>query len=122
MGAYAIVNVALVLIACLIGGHVGVIALATTSFFMSIMFPTIFANSLKGLGELTKPASSFLVMSIIGGAVLTALMGMVSDMTSIRIAMLVPAACFVVIAWFGLFERGVSHALTNAAIAGDSRA
>src|SRR5688572_19351572 len=80
MGGYAIVNVALVLIACLIGGHVGVIALAATSFFMSIMFPTIFANSLKGLGELTKPASSFLVMSIIGGAVLTALMGMVSDM------------------------------------------
>jgi FHS family L-fucose permease-like MFS transporter len=122
MGAYAIVNVALVLIACLIGGHVGVIALAATSFFMSIMFPTIFANSLKGLGELTKPASSFLVMSIIGGAVLTALMGMVSDMTSIRIAMLVPATCFVVIAWFGLFERGVPHALTNAAITGDSRA
>jgi FHS family L-fucose permease-like MFS transporter len=121
MGAYAIVNVALVLVACLVGGHVGVIALATTSFFMSIMFPTIFANSLKGLGELTKPASSFLVMSIIGGAVLTALMGMVSDMTSIRIAMLVPATCFVVIAWFGLFERGASHALTNAAVTGPSR-
>ena len=72
---------------------------------MSIMFPTIFANAIRGLGELTKPASSFLVMSIIGGAVLTALMGFISDQSSIRAAMLVPAACFIVVAAFGLMGR-----------------
>jgi len=70
-------------------------------FFMSIMFPTIFANSIRELGPLTKTASSFLVMSIIGGAVLTAVMGAVSDASAISVAILVPTACFAVIGWFG---------------------
>lgn len=105
MGVYAIANVLLVCLACAAGGQLGLLALTTTSFFMSVMFPTIFANSLKGLGTLTKTGSSFLVMSIIGGAVLTALMGWISDLSNIRIAMLVPAACFAVIACFGLTER-----------------
>jgi FHS family L-fucose permease-like MFS transporter len=104
MGIYAIANVLLVCIALAAGAQTGVLALTMTSFFMSVMFPTIFANSLKGLGMLTKTASSFLVMSIIGGAVLTALMGWISDLSSIRVAMLVPAVCFAVIACFGLSE------------------
>jgi FHS family L-fucose permease-like MFS transporter len=104
MGLFAIANVLLVSVACAAGARIGVLALTMTSFFMSVMFPTIFANSLKGLGTLTKTASSFLVMSIIGGAVLTAAMGLISDLTSIRVAMLVPAACFAVIAYFGLTE------------------
>ncbi|MFL6548272.1 MAG: L-fucose:H+ symporter permease [Povalibacter sp.] len=105
MGVYAVCNVALTSIAVIAGGRVGLLALASTSFFMSIMFPTIFANAIRGLGELTKPASSFLVMSIIGGAVLTALMGFISDQSSIRAAMLVPAVCFIVVAMFGLLGR-----------------
>jgi FHS family L-fucose permease-like MFS transporter len=72
---------------------------------MSIMFPTIFANALRGLGDLTKPAASLLVMSIIGGAVLTALMGFISDQSSIRLAMLVPAGCFGVVAAFALLQN-----------------
>ncbi len=78
----------------------GLYALAATSLFMSIMFPTIFANSLRDLGPLTKTASSFLVMAIIGGAVLTAVMGVVSDASAINYAILVPTVCFVVIGWF----------------------
>jgi FHS family L-fucose permease-like MFS transporter len=114
MGVYAITNVLLVCVACAIGAQIGLLALVTTSFFMSVMFPTIFANSLKGLGTLTKTGSSFLVMSIIGGAVLTALMGLISDLSNIRIAMLVPAACFAVIACFGLTERSArATALTT---------
>ena len=105
MGVYAIANALLVCVACAAGAQTGVLALTMTSFFMSVMFPTIFANSLKGLGTLTKTASSFLVMSIIGGAVLTALMGLISDISSIRVAMLVPGACFALIACFGLTER-----------------
>ena len=67
-------------------------------FFMSIMFPTIFALSIRGLGDLAKPAASLLVMAIIGGAALTALMGWVSDAShSILLAMLVPAGCFVAV-------------------------
>ena len=66
---------ALCLVAVAIGGHVGLYALIASSFFMSIMFPTIFSMSLRGLGVYTKSGSSFLVMAIIGGAVFTAAMG-----------------------------------------------
>lgn len=104
MGLYALCGLALSVVAVLFGGTIGVLALAATSFFMSIMFPTIFANSIRGLGELTHPAASLLVMSIVGGAVLTALMGFISDQSSIRMAMLVPAACFGFVAAFGLLD------------------
>ena len=76
-----------------------------TSFFMSIQFPTIFTTSLRGLGNYTKSGSSFLVMAIVGGALIPPLMGLISDASSINIAMLVPAACFVVVALFGLKSR-----------------
>ena len=68
--AFAAVNVALCVIAVVAGGHVGLTALIASSFFMSIMFPTIFSMSLRGLGVYTKSGSSFLVMAIIGGAVI----------------------------------------------------
>jgi MFS transporter, FHS family, L-fucose permease len=105
MGFYAVANVVLTLVAILAGGQLGLLALASTSFFMSIMFPTIFANAIRDVGELRQLASSFLVMSIIGGAVLTALMGWISDMTSIRAAMLVPLLCCASVAAFGLTKR-----------------
>ena len=69
---------------------------------MSLMFPTIFGLSVQGLGRDTKIGGAGLIMAILGGAVLTALQGQVSDMTgSIRIAYAVPMACFLVTAWFG---------------------
>jgi FHS family L-fucose permease-like MFS transporter len=102
MGLFAGINVALTLVAALVGGKIGLYALAATSFFMSIMFPTIFASSIRGLGPLTKTGSSFLVMSIVGGAVLTAVMGAISDVSAINFAVLVPCACFAVVGLFGL--------------------
>lgn len=84
---------------------------------MSIMFPTIFANAIRDLGELTKPASSFLVMSIIGGAILTAAMGLISDQSSIRTAMLVPLVCFAVVGAFGLTDRTTARGTNLAAVA-----
>jgi FHS family L-fucose permease-like MFS transporter len=108
MACFAGINVCLTLIAAFIGGMAGLYALAATSMFMSIMFPTIFASSLRGLGSLTKTASSFLVMSIIGGAVLTAVMGAVSDVTSINYAIVVPTLCFAVVGWFGWTASGTN--------------
>ncbi|WP_425997550.1 L-fucose:H+ symporter permease [Caulobacter sp. DWR1-3-2b1] len=102
MAGYAAVNVALVAIAVVVGGMTGLYALAATSFFMSIMFPTIFATAVKDLGPLTKTGSSFVVMAIIGGAVLTPLMGWISHVSSMRIAMGVPAVCFVVVGLYAL--------------------
>jgi len=98
---FGIVNAILCLIGALIGGTAGVVALVATSFFMSIMFPTIFVLTLRGLGPLTKSGAAMIVMAIIGGAALTALMGLVSDsFHSIALAMLVPAGCFAVVALF----------------------
>jgi len=106
LGLFGLINAALCLLAAFVGGAVGAVALTASSFFMSIMFPTIFAASLRGLGELTKLGSSLIVMAIIGGAVLTAAMGLISDASGlIRLAMLVPAAAFLVVAAFARFAR-----------------
>jgi MFS transporter, FHS family, L-fucose permease len=98
--AYACANVALIAVAVASPGLTGVWALIAASFFMSIMFPTIFALGLKGLGPEAKSGASFLVMAIIGGAVLTAAMGRVSDLSAIHWAYAVPGACFVFIALY----------------------
>lgn len=106
LAAFGLINTALGLIAVVVGGLPGVVALTLTSFFMSIMFPTIFAASLRGLGPLTKLGSSLIVMAIIGGAVLTAAMGLISDLSgAIRTAMLVPSAAFLVVAGFAWSRR-----------------
>src|SRR6185503_5510798 len=110
--------VALCTVAALSGGDVGLYALMATSFFMSIQFPTIFTMSLRGLGNHTKSGSSFLVMAIVGGAVVPPLMGLASDASSINIAMLIPALCFVVVFLFGWKSRretAAAPALTAAA-------
>lgn len=100
MWIYALANVALCAVAILVPSHSGLLALAATSFFMSLMFPTIFALSVKNLGPLAKAGSALVVMAIIGGAVLTAVMGLISDMSSIHLAVAVPLVCFVVIALY----------------------
>lgn len=82
-------------------GAVGVYALVSCSFFMSLMYPTIFALGVEGRDDAERKfGSSVLVMAIIGGAVLTALMGATSDVLGISYAMLVPAACFAIILLF----------------------
>lgn len=97
LALFAAINIVLCLVAVATGGTTGLYALIASSFFMSIMFPTIFTISLRGLGPYTKSGSSFLVMAIIGGAVFTALMGWVSRESSINVAYIVPAACFAIV-------------------------
>ncbi|MBS0011417.1 MAG: L-fucose:H+ symporter permease [Bacteroidales bacterium] len=90
-------------------GMTGLIALVTISMFMSLMFPTIFGLGVRGLGADTKIGSSGHIMAIVGGAVITALQGQLSDLTgSINLAYFVPLACFIYIAYYA-----VSNRLTN---------
>lgn len=103
MAIFAAAGMVLTAVAAIAGGRIGLGALVAVSFFMSIMFPTIFSSSLRGLGGLTKNGSSFLVMAIVGGALLTVAMGRISDATSINTAMWVPAVCFVVVLAFSVF-------------------
>lgn len=79
-------------------GVAGVAAFMLCYLCESIMFPTIFALALKGVGQHTKRASSFLIMSIVGGAVAPVLMGLIADHASMAMAFIVPLCCFVVIA------------------------
>jgi FHS family L-fucose permease-like MFS transporter len=84
------------------GGKLGLYALFGTFFFMSIMFPTIFALGIRGLGEHTKLASSLIVMSIVGGAIAPPLMGYIADVSSMRVGFALPLVCFVFIALYGM--------------------
>jgi FHS family L-fucose permease-like MFS transporter len=87
-------------------GMPGVIALVGISAFMSLMFPTIFGQSVQGLGDDTKIAGSGLIMAILGGAVLTAVQGLVSDTTgNIHYSYFVPLLCFAVIAFYGFYSN-----------------
>ena len=95
---YSIVNVALCLVAIAHPGWVGVACLLTTSLFMSIMFPTIFALGLKGMGDKTKTAGSGLVMAILGGGALTKVMGVVADRNGLQAAYIVPLVCYIGVA------------------------
>jgi FHS family L-fucose permease-like MFS transporter len=102
LALYSLINMALLTSAVLIQGKFSVYALLGVEFFMSIMFPTIFSLSVRGLGAKTKQGSSLLVMSIVGGAVFPVIMGRVSDASTIQVAYLVPAVCFITVLLFAL--------------------
>ena len=109
---YAVMNIILISIALMFPGTIGLWALVGTSFFMSIMYPTIFSLGIRGLGEHTKLAASVLVMAIIGGALITPLMGLVSVHFGIGKAIVIPFLCFIVVAYYGIKgykEKGRSY-------------
>ncbi|MEO7934604.1 MAG: MFS transporter [Chthoniobacterales bacterium] len=83
-------------------GWASAVALFLTYFFMSIMFPTIFSLGIYGLGGRAKRASSFIVMAIMGGAIMPKLMGHIADVHGMSTSFIVPLACFVLIAGYAL--------------------
>jgi FHS family L-fucose permease-like MFS transporter len=101
LSLYAAINVLAMLLVVLGLGWVSIIALYLNYFCMSIMFPTIFALGIKELGGLTKKASSFLVMTIVGGAICPAFMGWIADVSNMAVGFIIPLVCFIFIAWFG---------------------
>jgi len=116
MGHYSVINVVLVAIAVLSPGWIGVWTIFLTSFFMSLMFPTIFALGLKELGPNTKFGGSLIVMAIIGGAIFTPVMGLVSEASkSMAVAMLIPLGCYVFVAYYSYFGSKVRAPVSPAA-------
>jgi FHS family L-fucose permease-like MFS transporter len=108
MGVYGIANLALVTIGVLLPGWVGVGALFMTSFFMSLMFPTIFALGIKELGPNTKLGGSLMVMAIIGGAVFPPIEGLVFQATrSMAAAMAVLLICYAFITHYAFIGSKV---------------
>lgn len=94
LAVYAVINVLLCVLVVSKLGWISVYGLLGLFFFMSIMFPTIFALSIKGLGKHTKKGSSFLIMSIVGGAVVPVIMGALADQYGTALSYLVPLICF----------------------------
>ena len=107
MAVYSLVNIVLVGLGIFFTGWIGTWAIFLTSFFMSLMYPTIFASSIKGLGEYTKIGGSILVMAIVGGVVCTPLMGLIAEATgSMAIALCIPLLAYVYILYFcGMYVR-----------------
>jgi len=98
---------AFILTACVVLTHgmVLVVCLVSISFFMSLMFPTIYGFALDGLGDDAKVGASGLIMAILGGALLTPTQGWVSDMFGINNAFIVPMICFAIVGGYGLMAR-----------------
>jgi FHS family L-fucose permease-like MFS transporter len=94
-------------------GTIGIGALFLCYLCESIMFPTIFALAIRGVGIHTKQASSYLIMSIVGGAVAPVLMGYIADTTgNMRPAFIIPMLCYIVIATFAFWLKK-RHRATN---------
>lgn len=104
MGIYGVVNVLLLAIGIQFPGWVGLWAIFATSFFMSVMYPTIFALGIHGLGRNTKIGGSLIVMGIVGGAVLTPAMGLISERAhSIALAYMVPLVAYAGVALYSFW-------------------
>jgi MFS transporter, FHS family, L-fucose permease len=105
LGAYGVVNVLLMAVTITQPGIVGAWAVVASGFFLSIMFPTIFALGLKGLGPNTKLAGSLLVMAIVGGAIFPPVLGFIAKTTgSLAKGYIVPLCGFVVVAIYGFLS------------------
>lgn len=102
LGIYAVINTLLCIVAITAHGMITVYAVILICFFMSIMFPTIFALGISDLGGDTEYGSSLLIMSIVGGAILPRIFGVISDSTgNIQLGYIVPLICFLIVAYFG---------------------
>ncbi|AZA84903.1 L-fucose:H+ symporter permease [Chryseobacterium lactis] len=108
---YAVLSMVLTLVAIFGTGTITIYALIGVAFFMSVMFPTIFSLGIAGLGKDTKMASSLIVMSIVGGAILPLGLGYISDVTqNIQYGYIVPFICFIVVFVFGMYGwKPVDH-------------
>jgi FHS family L-fucose permease-like MFS transporter len=98
LGLYGVINVVVCLLIFLKLGWLSVVCVFLSYFFMSVMFPTIFALGIFGLGARAKRASSFIVMAIMGGAILPKLMGYIADRHGMSRGFIVPLVCFGIVA------------------------
>ena len=116
LGVYGVMNALLMMVAVLRPGLIGAWAVVASGFFLSIMFPTIFALGLKGLGRNTKIAGSLLVMAIVGGAIFPLVLGWIAKHTgSYALGYVVPLVGFVGVALYGFYQATQRTLLSGAA-------
>ena len=110
LAAFAVGSVVSVLFVIFSSGAAALAGIVALGFFHSIMFPTIFALSIRHLGSYTKRGSSLVVMAIIGGAVFPAIMGLISDASNIQRAFFVPLVCYLFVLYFAAYGYRVKQA------------
>ena len=104
LGVYSLINVCIMILLNILTGSISVFTLIASFFFMSISFPTIFALSITDIPDaLVKTASSVLIMTIVGGAIMPYFMGLVADHHNIETSFLLLIPCFLFVAWYGFF-------------------
>jgi fucose permease len=110
LGLYSVINAGLCFLIFLKLGWLSVVCVFLCYFFMSITFPTIFALGIFGLGARAKAASAYIVMGIVGGALLPKIMGAIADHYNMSRGFIVPLICFVFIALYGYAWPKLSRA------------
>ena len=94
--------IVLLLVTIFSQGNIALYAVLSIGLFNSILFPTIFSVAIQGLGSLTSKGSGWLCLAIVGGALIPLIQGVVADVVNIQISFIIPALCYVFIAWYGL--------------------
>jgi FHS family L-fucose permease-like MFS transporter len=102
LALYALINFGLCIVVVTVPGIISVYSLMTIFFFESIMFPTIFALGVKNLGAYTKKGASYIIMSIVGGALVPVIMGSLAQSHSTAFSYVVPMVCFVIVFIFAI--------------------
>jgi MFS transporter, FHS family, L-fucose permease len=102
LGIFGFAATAMVLVSMFSSGSVAIWSLVLCGFFNSIMFPNIFALGIAGLGPMTSKGSGLIMTAVVGGAVVPALIGWVADKAGIQHSFVIPALCYLFIAYYGI--------------------
>ena len=109
----ACIAIALILLSISSTGDLALWSILGVGLFNSIMFPTIFSLALHQLGKDTPQGSGILCLAIVGGAIIPLLQGMLADTIGVTLSFLLPASCYLYIAYYGLVGSRVSHINTT---------
>ncbi len=107
--AFGAVAACLVVLSMFAPGDAAIAALLLVGFFNSVMFPTIFALGITGLGPLTSRGSGIITSAVVGGALIPVIIGWVVDHSNYQTALILPVACYLFIAWYGRFGSAPTH-------------
>ena len=113
LGLFGISAAALILISMFASGPVAIWTLVFCGFFNSIMFPNIFALGIAGLGPMTSKGSGLIMTAVVGGAIVPALIGYVADKAGIQNSFVIPAFCYLFIAYYGLWGSKPTRTVTG---------
>ena len=117
LAVFGLINSVLMVVIMVHVGWASVASLFLSCFFMSIMYPTIFALGIRGLGAYTKLGSSLIVMAIVGGAIMPPLMGWLADHFSMRMAFSLPLVCFLYVMLYAAFWQKLERLDTGHEVA-----